>query len=133
MVTCRWKKYVILFYLIFFPTSNTLCRVWMVSESTTIGSMNIVTTIIRMQRLTNMFVNNQPRGGVWQIQYNHSFTIHIYYQQRGTLFSRFSSNSKTNASELLENLEEMFPQYYMHGDMFSTFKSSTFKERVRYI
>ena len=32
--------------------------------------------------------------------------------------SRFSSNSETFASELLENLEEMFPRYYIHGSKF---------------
>ena len=29
------------------------------------------------------------------------------------------------ASELLENVEEMFPRYYMHSDLFSMLKSST--------
>ena len=28
--------------------------------------------------------------------------------------SRFSSNSEPNASELLDNLEDSFPQYYIH-------------------
>ena len=28
--------------------------------------------------------------------------------------SRFSSNSEADASELLENLEEMFPWYYIY-------------------
>ena len=28
----------------------------------------------------------------------------------------FSENSEANASELRENLEEMFPQYYLHSD-----------------
>ena len=28
------------------------------------------------------------------------------------LFNMFSSNSEANASELLENVEEMFPWYY---------------------
>ena len=38
--------------------------------------------------------------------------------------SRLSSNSEANASELLENPEDMFSVYYMHSDMFNTFKSS---------
>ena len=31
--------------------------------------------------------------------------------------SRFSSRSESFASERLENLEEMFPWYYMHSDV----------------
>ena len=38
---------------------------------------------------------------------------------------RFSSNSEALASELLENLEGMFPLCYMNGDVVSLFKSST--------
>ena len=39
--------------------------------------------------------------------------------------SRLSSNSESFASELLENLEEMFCQYYyMHGNVFGRFNSS---------
>ena len=36
----------------------------------------------------------------------------------------FSSDSEVFTSELLENLEEMFPLYCMHRYMFSMFKSS---------
>ena len=39
--------------------------------------------------------------------------------------SRFSSISEAFAPELLRNLEEMCPQYYIHSDMFSMFESST--------
>ena len=39
--------------------------------------------------------------------------------------SRFSSNSEVNASELLDILENIFPQCYMYSDVFSRFKSST--------
>ena len=35
----------------------------------------------------------------------------------------FSGNSEASASELLENTEEIFSQYYIHGDMFSMFIS----------
>ena len=39
--------------------------------------------------------------------------------------SRFSSNSEANSSELLEILENIFPQCYMYSYVFSRFKSST--------
>ena len=32
--------------------------------------------------------------------------------------SRFRSNSEADASELLGNLEEIFPRYYVHGNVF---------------
>ena len=35
--------------------------------------------------------------------------------------SIFSINSEANASELLKNLEEMFPVYYIHSYMFSMY------------
>ena len=35
-----------------------------------------------------------------------------------------SSNSEASASELQENLEEMFPRYHMNREVFSSFKSS---------
>ena len=41
-----------------------------------------------------------------------------------------SNSSEEFASELLENLEEMFPRYYMHSDIFSMFKSSTTPQYV---
>ena len=44
--------------------------------------------------------------------------------KRGNFSSRFSSNSKANASELLENLEEMFTRYNIDNDVISRFKSS---------
>ena len=34
-------------------------------------------------------------------------------------------SSDANASELLENLEEMFLRNYMHSDVLNVFKSST--------
>ena len=39
-----------------------------------------------------------------------------YYQYGGNISSIFSSNSEAKASELLENIEEMLPLYYMHSD-----------------
>ena len=39
--------------------------------------------------------------------------------------SNYDGNSETSASEFLENLEEMFPWYYMYSDIFGMFKSST--------
>ena len=35
--------------------------------------------------------------------------------------SRLSSNSEADASELLDNLEEMFPLYYMDSDVISRY------------
>ena len=37
--------------------------------------------------------------------------------------SRFSSNSEVSASELLENLEEIFYLYYIDSDIMSRFNS----------
>ena len=37
--------------------------------------------------------------------------------QLANISSRFPSNSEANASELLGNLEELFPLYYMHSDV----------------
>ena len=37
----------------------------------------------------------------------------------------YSSNSETSASELLQNLEEMFPQYYLNSDVINRFKIFT--------
>ena len=42
-----------------------------------------------------------------------------------TSFFSFSSNSEASASELLENLEEMLPQYYNESDVIISFKYST--------
>ena len=38
-----------------------------------------------------------------------------YYQERKHIPSRFSNNSEAYASELLENLEDMFSLYYMQS------------------
>ena len=40
-----------------------------------------------------------------------------HFQYRGNLYTRVSSNSEAFASELLDNLEEMFLRYYMHSDV----------------
>ena len=42
-------------------------------------------------------------------------------QYRGNTSSRFSSNSIADASELLENLEEIIPRYCMDYDFISIF------------
>ena len=47
-----------------------------------------------------------------------------FYQLQGNISLRFSGNSKAKASELLENIEEMFPCYYTHSNVFNMFKSS---------
>ena len=36
-----------------------------------------------------------------------------------------NSSEKAKASELLENPEEVFPRFYMHGNVTSRFESST--------
>ena len=43
----------------------------------------------------------------------------------------FSSNSEAPASELPENLEEMFPLYYMHTNDFYTLNYSTHQHATR--
>ena len=45
-------------------------------------------------------------------------------------FFEFFYNSKTNASEYLENLEDMFPRYCIHSDSFIRFNPSTTPYRV---
>ena len=44
------------------------------------------------------------------------------YAFNSDISSMFSSNAEAFASELLENIEEMFPLYYMHSDMLSILK-----------
>ena len=41
----------------------------------------------------------------------------------GDISSIFSRNSEVNASEYLENIEEMFPHYYMHSDICSRYNN----------
>ena len=58
--------------------------------------------------------NPLERNDYWpQYSYNHLFVT--YYQKPCLL--RFSSNSEAEASEVLENLEERFPLYYMPNDL----------------
>ena len=47
-------------------------------------------------------------------------TLHPRYMAKLAVFKRliFSNNSEAFASELLENLKEMFLLYYMHGDIY---------------
>ena len=67
-----------------------------------------------------------------------SWTTNIYRQQENNS-SRFSSNSEADASELLENPEEMFPWYYMHSNILRMFiysttqQSITLYERVKHL
>ena len=53
---------------------------------------------------------------------NHLSMIHFYYHLRVNISTRFSSNSEANASE---NLEEMFPWYYIDSYVIRRFKPST--------
>ena len=46
-------------------------------------------------------------------------TLTLTNIQEGNISSRISSNSEANVSELLENLEEMFPLYYTGSDFIS--------------
>ena len=43
------------------------------------------------------------------------FDIVLGMQYQGNIPSRLSSNSEANASELLENLEDMFPVFELYG------------------
>ena len=46
--------------------------------------------------------------------------MHTYMQAivtRANISLRFSSNSEADASELIENREEMFARHYMHSDV----------------
>ena len=56
--------------------------------------------------------------------YIQSFVVHSYYQYRGNISSLFSSNSEADASELLENIEEMF-LHGSDGDVIRRLKSLT--------
>ena len=55
------------------------------------------------------------------------------YQVRINMSSRYSSKFEANTSELMGNLEDVFPWYDMHSDIFSIFKlhhTTTRLERV---
>ena len=49
----------------------------------------------------------RKKTDMWRFETAQYITMHVY---RGNNSSRFSRNSEANASELLENLEEMFPR-----------------------
>ena len=53
-----------------------------------------------------------------------NFTQSVVHDPRGNSSPRVSSNSEASASELLENLEEMFPRCHMDSDVISRFKFS---------
>ena len=55
-----------------------------------------------------------------------SFMIYLLLLVTKNLFSStFSINSEAKASELIENVEDMFLQYYIHHVVFDKFKSLT--------
>ena len=60
--------------------------------------------------------------------YNYSSTHQkvglIVYDSLTTTYNKetLCSNYEAFASDILENLEEAFPQYYMHGDVGNSFK-----------
>ena len=43
----------------------------------------------------------------------------ITTSNKGNISSRFSSNSEAVVSELLEDHEEIFPWFYLHGNIFN--------------
>ena len=49
--------------------------------------------------------------------------LYMYYQ--GNISAIFSSNSDTSASELLENLVELFPHYCIDSDIIVTMLNSS--------
>ena len=68
--------------------------------------------------------SHMRRSQLYLNNYNDAASLSLIFQ-KNMFSSTFSSNSEVSASELLENLEEMFPQYYMGSDVMSRFKSST--------
>ena len=69
-------------------------------------------------------VNPSETGDCNERFYNRLFITYLLCY-RGNISSRFSGNSEADAPELPENLEEMFPRYYIDGEVISKFKSST--------
>ena len=53
----------------------------------------------------------------WEIQSVCSWTVY-YSHQQGNISSRFSKNSKADASEFIENLKKMFPRYWPYIDAY---------------
>ena len=68
------------------------------------------------------------------INYIRSFVrdLHTTVCDEETFSSRFSSDSEVNASESLENLEEMFPLYRRFKSSTAQFLESTRNERERH-
>ena len=55
------------------------------------------------------------------------FPLYVIYTYLDfQLISRFSSNSESSASELLENFEEMFAQYCIYTNVIFRFESLIF-------
>ena len=51
--------------------------------------------------------------------------LHLLRTKKGKHFYNFSTNSEANASELVENIEEIFIRYYMSGYIFNKVSVST--------
>ena len=51
--------------------------------------------------------------------------IHTLFPVKRNIYSKCSSNSEAFASELLYYVEEMFPCYYAHTDLFSIYKHNS--------
>ena len=75
-------------------------------------------TIVSVSDIAPLFFNPLDSG------YFHYKFVYDSHSTISYISSRLSSNSEAFASELLENLEEMFPLHYMHNDMFCMFKSN---------
>ena len=67
-------------------------------------------------------IKQEFRGFCWE---NLQKCVHDPHSAIRNSYSRFSSNSEAFTSELLENLAELFPQYYTHTDILSVFKYAT--------
>ena len=82
---------------------------WKVSDTKNKIQYRRCTKINRVQR-----VNYIPFF-ISELVLTHSILVLIYFHQyRENISSRFSRNSDANASEFLENLENMFTVYYMN-------------------
>ena len=94
--------------------------------------------ISNVYQMHNVSVNDRMTINVtisWHFNPLRRVTLFMAHYQ---LLPRFFSNSEEKSSELVENLEEMFPLYYMHDDV-NNFKSSTTqscvtgRERVKHL
>ena len=68
-------------------------------------------TRVNLFRGSSLCVHTRRQMSYQSIQHaKYIDTMHVWY--RGNMSTIFSSNSEAKASELLENLEDMFLRYY---------------------